>query len=294
MLISRAVKPITDLYVSRYVLHKAKPQASDKVPAVVITGGSRGIGKALAKLFAQEGHTVILIARGEEGLREAAEDILKADPSAVVRTLALDITAPDAVSRLKAGVSDHGCMIDVLVNNAGLGAAGLFLNQTPDELDALLALNVSALTRLTRAVLPDLLAEARGGIINIGSLGGYTPGPQQAAYYASKAYVQSLTEAVAFECRGRGVRILVAMPGPVGTQFHSQMGANNAIYRWILPAHTPDGVARAILRAYWLGRTTTVPGIINKCLAIGARFLPHPLLLPLINALLHPLKRNSS
>ncbi len=123
----------------------------------------------------------------------------------------------------------------MLVNNAGIGLSGRFDDHSHEEIEALLALNVTALTRLMRHVLPQMRARGRGGVLNIASLGGYVPGPHQAVYYASKAYVISLSEAVASELAGTGVRVAVVAPGPVATGFHAAMGAENARYRaWLL------------------------------------------------------------
>jgi uncharacterized protein len=281
---------IANYIVSRRAQPKPEriAEAAHLDPAIVITGGSRGIGKALATRFAREDHVVVLVARGQEQLTQAADEIKTAHPTARIKTVACDITKDGAGERLKATVSEHGCYIDVLVNNAGLGLAGGFLKHDVAEIDELLGLNIAALTRLTHAMLPDMLDRARGGIINIGSLGGYVPGPYQAAYYASKAYVQTLTEAIAYENRGRGVRILVALPGPVGTPFHKAMGADQSLYRWLLPSLTPDGTAASIMRAYRLGVRVVVPGLVNKVLAIATGVLPHFLLLPIVSILLRP------
>ena len=126
----------------------------------------------------------------------------------------------------------------MLVNNAGTGLAGPFLTDAPDDLSHLNAVNIDGLTRLTRAALPDMIARQRGGILNMASLGAYVPGPNQAAYYASKSYVLSLTEALASEVSGQGVRVAAMAPGPVNTTFHRDMGAEASFYRLLLPSLT--------------------------------------------------------
>ena len=125
-----------------------------------------------------------------------------------------DVTEANAADIIAAGLSRAGLYLDVLVNNAGTGLAGPFLDQTPVEISRLIALNVESVTRLTRAALPDMIARQRGGILNVASLGAYIPGPNQAAYYASKSYVVSLTEAIASEISGHGVRVSALRPGP--------------------------------------------------------------------------------
>ena len=131
----------------------------------------------------------------------------------------------NAIDVITAGLNRAGLYLDVLVNNAGTGLAGPFLSHSPVELSRLITLNIETVTRLTRAVLPDMLARQRGGILNIASLGADVPGPNQAAYYASKSYVVSLSEAIASEVSGQGVRISALLPGPVETEFHEDMGA---------------------------------------------------------------------
>jgi short-subunit dehydrogenase len=137
-------------------------------------------------------------------------------------------------------------------------------------------------------VLPGMLARGRGGVMNVASLGGLAPGPYQAAYYASKAYVVSLTEAVASEIAGLGVRLTALAPGPVNTGFHAAMGAEHSFYRQLIFPLSPEGTAKAAYRGYVLGRRLVVPGLFNKLLAIALRILPHTLLLPLIGWLLRP------
>jgi short-subunit dehydrogenase len=139
-----------------------------------------------------------------------------------------------------------------------------------------------------------MLARGRGGIINVASLGGYVPGPYQAAYYASKAYVLSLTEAMAAEHAGSGVRIAVLAPGPVDTRFHTAMGAESAPYRWMLPAARADKVAAATQRDFTLGRRVIVPGLLYMAGSLVLRVLPHLVSVPLMGKLLRPALQNGS
>ena len=147
-------------------------------------------------------------------------------------------------------------------------------------------MNVETLTRLTRAALPDMIARQRGGILNMSSLGAYVPGPNQAAYYATKAYVLSLTEALASEASGQGVRIAAVLPGPVDTTFHKDMGAEASFYRLLLPSLTPERVARSAYFGFMLGRRVIVPGIFNNAMFVALRLLPHVLTVPIVSWLL--------
>ncbi len=158
----------------------------------------------------------------------------------------------------------------------------------PDDVDRLVATNVSALTRLMHHALPGMIGRARGGVLNIASLGGFVAGPYQAAYYACKAYVLSLTSAAAHELAGQGVRITAVAPGPVDTRFHSKMDADNSLYRWLIPPLGAEHVADSALRGFVYGRRLVVPGIWNWLLFIGSRLMPNALLVPLMSWLLAP------
>ncbi|MCC0007894.1 MAG: SDR family oxidoreductase [Hyphomicrobiaceae bacterium] len=258
-------------------------------PAVVVTGASDGIGLALARIFAKRGHWVVLVARDEQRLGEAVASVGHAaadGPQAI--GIALDVTRDDAHAVLTDRLVALGLHVDVLVNNAGVGLGGDFASQSMEDLDRLVALNVASLTRMTRAAVADMRRRGHGTIINMASLGGYVPGPQQAAYYASKAYVLSLSEAVAHELRGSGIRVAVVAPGPVDTNFHAAMGADGAFYRLLLPSLSPDGVAASVYRGYRLGLRVIVPGITNRIMGIALRVLPHTLTVPLTAWLLRP------
>ncbi len=259
------------------------------VPATVITGASDGIGLALARKFLTKGHTVVAVARNSEKLAAALSGLAPM-VQAQHRLLAvpLDVTDPDAAARIAGMLADNGLHLDVLINNAGIGLGGPFASQAPADVDRLVALNIAALTRLTHAAVATMLQQGRGHIINMASLGGYAPGPNQAAYYASKAFVISLSEALSSELAGSGVKMTVVAPGPVDTGFHATMNADDAFYRRLLPALTADQVAAATYRGYRLGLRVVVPGIFNRGLMLAMRLLPHPITVPLTGWLLAP------
>ncbi len=280
---------ISDLWISR----RARPEPAaiaaveGLTPTVVITGGARGIGLALAKRFTEDGRRVMLIGREQTSLRTACSE-LRATQASEPLVLALDVTGSDAGRRIDEALDAQGCYLDILINNAAVGLAGDFVEQHPEELDALVQLNVTAMTRLTRHALAPMITRGRGGIINMASLGGLMPGPYQAAYYASRAYVVSLTRAVASETAGRGVRVVSVLPGPVETTFHAEMGANNALYRYIMPSLTPDEVASSVSRGYRLGHRLIVPGIFNWLVSRFAGIIPYNILVPIVGRLLWP------
>ncbi len=283
-----APRRLLDAWLSRHAMPSAAAieEVARLKPIVVVTGASRGIGYAIARRFAKAGCDVALLARGLGPLCEAAAAI-EHDFAVAALTLPIDITGADTPKTIDAKLAERGFYIDVLVNSAGAGLSGRFEEHGPEVVEHLLELNVVALTRLMHHVLPGMLGRARGGILNVASLGGLVPGPYQAAYYASKAYVISLTEAVAAENKGRGVRFTVVAPGPVNTGFHATMGSELSFYRQLIPPLSPERVASSAYRGHVLGFRVVVPGVMNKLMWPALRVLPHRLLLPLIGWLLH-------
>jgi short-subunit dehydrogenase len=265
----------------------ARTAVSHLKPITLVTGGSRGIGAALAQRFAQAGSDVALIARDASELETAARAIRQATARTII-TLARDITRGDAAGDMAKALIAQGFYIDVLVANAGIGLSGSFDDHAAAEIDRLIAVNISAPTRMMLAVLPEMRARRHGGILMISSLGGAVPGPYQAAYYASKAYILSLSEAVASEMSGCGVRVSVLAPGPVDTSFHAAMNAKHSLYRLLIPALSTGRTARAAFTGFQLANRVIVPGLINKALYAALRVLPHPLTVAITGTLLKP------
>jgi uncharacterized protein len=261
-------------------------------PFTIVTGGSDGIGRAIARRFAGQGHSLLLIARGEDRLAAAASE-LRTDLGANVYILPLDITSPGAAGEIDAALARAGGYANILVNNAGIGLSGAFAGHTSEEVERLLDLNIKAMTTLTHHVLPGMRQRHAGGIINLASLGGYAPGPWQAVYYASKAYVLSFSEAIAAEVVRDGVRVCAVAPGPVNTQFHERMRAETALYRKLLPPLDTSTVAWWAERGYRLGARVIVPGLINMIMGLALRLVPHRILVPIIGWLLRPAMREN-
>jgi short-subunit dehydrogenase len=259
------------------------PGDAGRKPVTVITGGSEGIGRALANAFAKDGHAILLVASGRDGLERAVAE-LRRDFGVDVYAAAIDLSAPDAVAQLDAALDANGVYADYLVNNAGIGLGGAFAEQDAEKLERLVRLNVGALTALTRRYLPDMVARSHGGLLNLASLGGLLPGPYQAAYYASKAYVVSLTEALAYENAGQGVRISAALPGPVATRFHERMGVTSANYMKFQTVPNPEAVARDIYSGFMGRRTLIAPGVLPTLNFMALRLIPIPnfILVPFI------------
>ncbi len=271
---------------------RANPAAlaafANQRPTTVITGGSEGIGLALARRLVKHRASITLVARDSERL-ETARNALGADNAdADIIAIALDLTEAEAAGTLRHRLAERGYYVDELFNSAGIGLSGLFDEIPAEDLDRLTELNITALNRLTRACLPDMLVRGRGGIVNVASLGGLSPGPYQAAYYASKSYVISLSHALAHETRGMGVTISCIAPGPVETRFHARMDAERAFYRRFLPALSPARVANSTVFWYALGATLIIPGIFNRILGLALRVLPGTLTIPVVAFLLNP------
>ena len=277
---------LLDRWSRRYVRRDATREVPATLPATVVTGASEGIGLAIAKRFAAGGDRVVLIGRRAPELRAAA-DAIKQEFGVDAVALAIDINGRDAAERIEAELRDRGLHADVFVNNAGFGLSGPFSAEPEADIDALVSCNVAALTRLSRHFLPGMLGRQRGGLINIGSLAGFTPGPYQAAYYASKAYVLSLTRAIAYETRGRGVRVMLVAPGPIETAFHARMNAESAFYR-LMPAPAPQAVAAATHLGFRWHRRIVTPGLFATALSLVVRLTPSRLAMPVTAVLLYP------
>ena len=255
-------------------------------PAVVVTGASEGIGLALAHRFAKgTGHAVVLIARNAAALEKAASDITAVHGVKTI-PLPLDLVQPDAPDIIERKLAGSGLHAEILINNAGIGLGGEFVGHDEAAIAGLLDLNVRSLALLTRRFLPPMLARRHGSIINLASLGGFTPGPYQATYYASKAFVLSFTRAVAQETSGGGVRVCVVAPGPVDTAFHAKMGAETALYRFMMPALSAEAVARSTWRGWRLGFRVIQPGLFNPLTSVIMRWTPWLLLAPIVGWLL--------
>ncbi len=281
---------LANLYVARSAnpAPEAMAAVAGKRPATVITGASQGLGFALARRLTREGRAVVLIARSVEGLTQAAAELRQAFPKALVIEEALDVGTMDAFERIEEVLERHGLYLDVLVNNAGIAMSGPFSVQDPSQIDQLVATNIAAVTRLTRMALPAMRARCRGGILNLSSLGAFTPGPWNAAYFASKAYVLSLTAAVSAECAGEGVRICTVTFGPVRTQMLDELGGGRTHYKTLFASSSPDRMARLAWRSYRLGRRVVVPGFTATVLGWWVRAMPFEMLLPIVSWLMRP------
>jgi short-subunit dehydrogenase len=238
----------------------------------LITGASSGIGLELARIFASNRYDVVLVARNETKLRELARECESSGVRAHV--IAADLSKADAARFIVEGVARLGLEIDVLVNNAGYGLLGPFV-ETPlvTELE-MIQVNITALTELTKRVLPGMVTRRRGRILNLASTAAFVPGPLMAVYYATKAYVLSFSEAIANELEGSGVTVTALCPGPTASGF--QAAARLEGTRLFTGNSLPSSrdVAQAGYAALMEGTVVYVPGVANKLTAMSARFAP--------------------
>lgn len=250
-------------------------------PITVITGASAGIGVALARIFARNGHELAIVARRADRLHELADEIAA---TGAVRPIVIvaDLTQANAARQIGEALVAQGAEPQFIVNNAGFGLVGAAGSRDRDEQLAMIDLNVCALTSLSLAFV-DSLERHRGGLLNVGSMAGFLPGPGMAVYYASKAYVLSFSEALHSELKRRGVRVSVLCPGPVPTEFAARAGLSKGLGPGIL-TQTADYVAQQGYDGLMRGQRTVVPGMLNKLIVVLIRLFPRRLLLAIIDS----------
>ena len=245
---------------------------SDPEGAALVTGASAGIGRALAREFAAGGYDLVVVARRKEQLTALAEE-LDAEHGVDIHAIPMDLAEPGAAEKLYDAVDEREVQIDALVNNVGIGAYGRFHETDLDRELAQLRLNVELPMHLTKLYLPEMIERDEGSILNVASLAAFFPGPRMAGYYASKAYLLQLSEALATELRGTGVSVTTLCPGPVRTEFQERAGMEDTLVgsRFI---HSREDVAKAGYRGAMNGRLVVVPGVGMRLLSFLARLSP--------------------
>lgn len=245
-------------------------------PLAVITGASEGIGRDLADLYAAAGHDLALIARREALLHQLARELGERHGARCV-VLAADLARAEECERVVQLLEPERARLVALVNNAGLGSLGWF-HETPLERDLTqIDVNVSALTHLTKRIIPWMRANRRGHVMNMASVASFQPGPLMAVYYATKAYVLSLSEALANECRGTGVTVTAVCPGPTTTGFQRQAGVSPNARAGGAPGMTSRQVAELAFRGTLAGTPVVITGVSNRIAAFFGRHLPRRL-----------------
>lgn len=250
---------------------------SSNRPVALVTGASSGIGAALARELARHGHDLVLSARSLAPMQALAEELRGLGAAATIITA--DLAAPDGAAKLVAELEASGLDIEVLINNAGLGAMGRFERIDPARNAEMLQVNIVALTELTQALLPAMLARRRGKIMLVASTASFLPCPNLAVYGATKAFVRSFGEALAQELQGSGVTVNVLCPGTTATNFFAVAGGSLSGVQ-MQRMMTADSVAKLGYAGLARGGRVTIAGLMNRILAFAATHTPHFITLP--------------
>jgi short-subunit dehydrogenase len=255
-------------------------------PIALITGASSGIGADLAREAAKDGYDIVLSARRVDAMLILAREL--ETYGAATTILAADLSKPGGVENLTDEIDRRGLDIELLINNAGLGANGPFVKSDITRIDEMLQVNIVALTRLTRLILPAMVARKRGRVMLLASTASFQPGPQMAVYCATKAYVLSFGEAIAYELRDSGVTVTTVCPGATATDFARVAGTENiALHRGATSNVMKSAdVARIGYRGTKAGRRVVITGLMNRVMAITARVSPHAMVLPIANSMM--------
>ena len=244
----------------------------------LITGASAGLGVEFARQLSKRGYRLVLAARRKERLENLAAELGNA------RALAIDLSKANAAAKLMADLAANGETVDLLVNNAGFGLIGKFAELDSKRLRQMIDLNVGTLTDLCRAIAPEMIARRSGGIINVASTAAFQPGPKMAVYFATKAFVLSLTEALHEELKPHGVHVTCLCPGPTRTEFGDVAGfGGNAMFDRV--AMDSPEVVSAGLQGLDRNSAVVVPGLLNKLGASATRFAPRPVVRKIAGAI---------
>jgi len=238
----------------------------------LITGASSGIGEAFARRMARGKHDLVLVARSEKALHELCDELML-EHKITAHYVTLDLTKADADKRLFEETERHGFEVDWLINNAGFGSYGDFARLELDRETSMINLNIRSLVALTHRYLDGMRKRKRGTIINVSSAAGFQPIPFMATYAATKAFVNSFSEAVAEENRPFGIQVLDLCPGPTATKFQAAASSTAPIN--FKGSQTADEVVETALRAVKSGRTRIVSGFINDVVTKVVNFVPN-------------------
>lgn len=237
----------------------------------LITGASTGIGYELSKLFAKDTHNLILVSRNKIKLQSVKNELLKYNID--IKILGLDLASSEDIKSLFSYIEINKLNVNILVNNAGIGTFGDFNDIEWEKEEALIDINIKALTQLTKYFLPKIVECKNGGILNVASTAAFCSGPRMAAYYASKAYVLNLTEAIYEEYKDNGIKISCLCPGPVKTSFQGKAGIkkSEAAKKYLMDA---EEVAKVCYKDFNKGKLIIIPGMKNRLLVMGNKILP--------------------
>ena len=239
-------------------------------PVALVTGASAGLGVEFARQLSKRGHRLVLAARRKDRLEDLAKQLGKA------RAVAIDLSKANATAKLMADLEANGEVVDVLVNNAGFGLIGRFAELDAKRERQMIDLNVATLTDLCRAVAPGMIGRKSGAILNVASTAAFQPGPKMAVYFATKAFVLSLSEALHEELKPHGVHVTCLCPGPTRTEFGNVAGfGGNGLFDRV--AMDSPEVVKAGLDGLNRNKAVVVAGFVNRLGAISTRFAPRSL-----------------
>lgn len=239
----------------------------------LITGASKGIGAALAQICAKEKNNLVLIARSAELLNQQAKEI-QSTYQVNVETIACDLANPETPHYIVGIIKEKGIRISTLINNAGLGTCGPFVGTSSEKIVQQIQVNMQALTLLTHLLLPDMIRQGHGRILNIASTAAFQPGPYMAVYFGTKAYVLSFSEGLRHELRGTGVTITTHCPGPTDSAFAAEAGNDKTMLFAMGTIASSEAVALHAYTSMIRGKAIAVQGWSNKMTVFLVPFLP--------------------
>ncbi len=239
---------------------------------VLITGASSGIGLELAKVFASHQYNLVLVARTKDKMLLLKNE-LEHDYGISVQVLMKDLSLPNSPDEIFAELQQAAIEIGILVNNAGFGSFGPFVDSDIQNQLEMIQLNITGLTQLTKLALPRMVANRKGKILNVASTAAFQPGPLMAVYYATKAYVLSFSEALANELQDQGITVTALCPGPTRTGFEQRANLEQSklFQKSVMDAHR---VAKLGYRGLMSNKKVVIPGFKNRVLASSVRFTP--------------------
>src|SRR3954452_17390425 len=245
----------------------------------LVTGASSGIGADIARELAKRGLGVTLVARREDRLRELAGELEATNVR--IEVIAADVADADARAKMVDTINRGGLDVEVLVNNAGYGSGGSFVELSADSEVEMVRVNCEAVVALTREYLPKMIERGRGAVLNVGSTAGEQPLPRQATYSPTKAFVNTFSDALHAETHGTGVTVTSLRPGPVKTEFGDVAGISDELFSAPdFTIKTSEDVAKAAVDGLEHGKRTVAPGVAAKFATIAGRMTPRTVLLP--------------
>lgn len=243
---------------------------------VLITGTTSGIGKAFAEKFAQKGHDLILVSRNAEKL-QTQQNYLQTQFNVNVKTIACDLSAENAVTVIQDKLNDWQITVDILFNNAGFNECGAFVHTDLAKELEMINLHISFATRLIKCLLPNMLKNHYGRIVNVGSTGSFIASPTDAVYSATKAYILSFSNALCGELSKTGVKVTTLCPGATKTEFARKANIQNSLL-FKFAVMKPESVVKIAYPKLMKGKRLVIPGVYNKMLVFCSKILPVRLL----------------